>query len=46
MPCGFDSNGLPLGLQIVGKPWDEQTVLRLTHQYQVATEWSKKHPIE
>jgi aspartyl-tRNA(Asn)/glutamyl-tRNA(Gln) amidotransferase subunit A len=45
-PCGFDSNGLPLGLQIVGKPWGEQAVLRLTHQYQAATEWSKKHPIE
>jgi aspartyl-tRNA(Asn)/glutamyl-tRNA(Gln) amidotransferase subunit A len=46
VPCGFDSNGLPLGLQIIGKPWDEQTVLRLTHQYQEATEWRKKHPID
>lgn len=46
VPCGFDSNGLPLGLQIVGKPWDERTVLRLTHQYQEATECGKKHPIE
>lgn len=46
VPCGFDSNGLPLGLQIVGRPWDEKTMLHLTHQYQEATEWAKKHPIE
>jgi aspartyl-tRNA(Asn)/glutamyl-tRNA(Gln) amidotransferase subunit A len=45
VPCGFDSNGLPLGLQIVGKPWDEQTVLHLAHRFQEATEWGKKHPI-
>jgi aspartyl-tRNA(Asn)/glutamyl-tRNA(Gln) amidotransferase subunit A len=45
-PCGFDGNGLPLGLQIVAKAWDDQTVLRLTHQYQTATRWNKRHPIE
>ena len=28
VPCGFDSGGLPVGLQIVGRPWDEETVLR------------------
>src|SRR5713226_5387585 len=44
VPCGFDSNGLPLGLQIVGKPWDEQTVLHLAQRFQEATEWGKKHP--
>ena len=37
VPCGFDVNGLPLGLQIVGKPWDEATVLSLAYQYQKAT---------
>jgi aspartyl-tRNA(Asn)/glutamyl-tRNA(Gln) amidotransferase subunit A len=36
VPCGFDTNGLPLGLQIVGKPWDESAVLRLAYQYQEA----------
>jgi len=45
VPCGFDKRGLPAGLQIVGKPWDEGTVLRLAHQYQVKTQLSNKHPI-
>ena len=44
--CGFDANGLPLGSQIVGKPWGETAVLRLAHQYQAATEYSNKHPTE
>ena len=44
--CGFDNHGLPLGLQIVGKPWDEAAVLRLAHHYQISTEYSKKHPIK
>ncbi len=45
VPCGFDKNGLPLGLQIVGKPWDDATVLRLAYQYQIATNYGKNHPI-
>ena len=44
--CGFDANGLPLGLQIVSKPWGESAVLRLAYQYQEATEYSNKHPNE
>ena len=44
--CGFDKHGLPLGFQIVGKPWDEDAVLRLAHHYQISTEYSKKHPIK
>jgi len=42
--CGFDTHGLPLGLQIVGKPWGESAVLRLAYQYQTATEYSNQHP--
>jgi aspartyl-tRNA(Asn)/glutamyl-tRNA(Gln) amidotransferase subunit A len=42
--CGFDANGLPLGLQIVGKPWDESAVLRLAYEYQVATDRLRKYP--
>jgi aspartyl-tRNA(Asn)/glutamyl-tRNA(Gln) amidotransferase subunit A len=42
VPCGFDSHGLPLGLQIVGKPRDDRSVLRLAHCYQAATGWSKR----
>jgi aspartyl-tRNA(Asn)/glutamyl-tRNA(Gln) amidotransferase subunit A len=44
VPCGFDSNGLPLGLQMVGKPWDEATVLRLAYRYETTTNWKTKHP--
>jgi aspartyl-tRNA(Asn)/glutamyl-tRNA(Gln) amidotransferase subunit A len=42
--CGFDAKNLPLGLQIVGKPWGESAVLRLAYLYQVSTEYSNKHP--
>lgn len=45
VPCGFDKNGLPLGLQIVGKPWNDAAVLRLAYQYQISTDYGKKHPI-
>jgi aspartyl-tRNA(Asn)/glutamyl-tRNA(Gln) amidotransferase subunit A len=45
IPCGFDTHGLPIGLQIVGKPWDDGTVLRLARQYQGTTERSRAQPI-
>lgn len=35
LPCGFDSHGLPLAFQIVGKPWDDGMVLRLAYQYEI-----------
>jgi aspartyl-tRNA(Asn)/glutamyl-tRNA(Gln) amidotransferase subunit A len=44
VPCGFSKEGLPIGLQIVGKPFGEGTMLRLAHQYQQATEWHKRMP--
>ena len=44
VPCGFDANGLPLGLQIVGRPRGDDVVLRLAYLYQRATHWSTKHP--
>ena len=44
VPCGFDANGLPLGLQIVGRPRGDDVVLRLAYLYQRATQWSTKHP--
>jgi len=44
--CGSDRDGLPLGLQIVGKPGDDRTVLRVAHLYQNATTWSRKHPVD
>ena len=44
MPCGFDSTGLPIGLQIFGKPLDEATILRVGYAYEQATDWHKKKP--
>jgi aspartyl-tRNA(Asn)/glutamyl-tRNA(Gln) amidotransferase subunit A len=46
VPCGFDANRLPLGLQIVAKPWDEGAALRLAYEYEAATDYHKKHPYE
>ena len=45
VPCGFDTRDLPIGLQIVGKPWNDAAVLELARQYQAATDAGKKRPI-
>ena len=45
VPCGFDSHGMPIGLQIVGKPGDERTVLNVAHRYERAAKLGSKHPI-
>ncbi|HXG41959.1 MAG TPA: amidase [Dehalococcoidia bacterium] len=44
LPCGFDGSGLPIGLQLVGRWWDEGTVLRVAHAYQRATDWHLRWP--
>ena len=44
LPCGFDSEGLPVGMQIIGKHFDEATILRLGFAYEQATEWHKRKP--
>jgi aspartyl-tRNA(Asn)/glutamyl-tRNA(Gln) amidotransferase subunit A len=41
-PCGFSSQGLPIGLQVAGKPFEEATVLRVAHAYQQLTDWHKR----
>lgn len=41
-PGGFTTNGLPIGLQIVGKPFEESTVLRIAHAYQQLTDWHRR----
>lgn len=43
VPCGF-SNGLPIGLQIIGKPFDEQTIYRVAHAFEQATTFHKERP--
>ncbi len=41
-PCGFTTNGLPVGLQVAGRPFEESTVLRITHAYQQLTDWHRR----
>jgi aspartyl-tRNA(Asn)/glutamyl-tRNA(Gln) amidotransferase subunit A len=44
VPCGFTAAGLPVGLQIAGKPFDEPTVLRMAYAYQQCARWFEKRP--
>ncbi|GHO44454.1 hypothetical protein KSX_26170 [Ktedonospora formicarum] len=41
-PCGFSSEGLPIGLQVAGKPFEEATILRIAHAYQQLTDWHRR----
>jgi len=43
IPAGF-ANGLPIGMQIIGKPFSEETLLKIAYAYQQATEWHKRKP--
>ncbi len=43
VPCGFDADGLPVGLQIAAKPFDEPTMLQVAHAYEQAAGWYKQH---
>lgn len=45
VPCGFNSEGLPIGLQIVGHAWDEDRLLQVAHQFQQATPYHHKQPL-
>ena len=44
VPCGFSPEGLPVGLQIVGRPQDELGVLQLAHAFEQRTAFHKKRP--
>jgi len=44
VPCGFDGKGLPAGLQLIGKPFAEATILKVGHAYQQATDWHTRVP--
>ena len=45
VPCGFDSNGLPIGMQLVGRPFDEALLYRLGHAYQGVTDFHRRVPV-
>ncbi len=42
IPCGFTGEGLPVGLQLVGRWWDEASVLRAAYAYEQATDWHER----
>ncbi len=44
LPCGFDSQGLPIGLQLTGKAWDEELLLKAGMLYQRQTDWHTRRP--
>lgn len=44
LPCGFDGEGLPIGLQLMGPAFGEETVLLAAHAYEQATEWHHRKP--
>ncbi|MEN9403491.1 MAG: Glutamyl-tRNA(Gln) amidotransferase subunit [Verrucomicrobiota bacterium] len=44
VPCGFTTSGLPIGLQIIGRPFDEAGLMAIAHHYEQAHEWSRRHP--
>ncbi len=44
LPCGFDAQGLPVGLQLIGDYFSEARMLNVAHQYQLATDWHQRTP--
>jgi aspartyl-tRNA(Asn)/glutamyl-tRNA(Gln) amidotransferase subunit A len=42
LPCGFSKGGLPIGLQIIGRAFEEETILRAAHAYEQSTQWHLK----
>jgi len=44
VPCGVDASGLPIGLQLIGRPFGEPDLLRVGHAYQQASDWHARRP--
>ena len=45
VPCGFTDGGLPIGLQVIGQPFQEAAMLAIAHCYEQAHAWHTKHPV-
>jgi aspartyl-tRNA(Asn)/glutamyl-tRNA(Gln) amidotransferase subunit A len=45
VPCGFAANGMPIGLQIIGDDFQEETILKVGHAFEQTTEWHKRRPV-
>jgi aspartyl-tRNA(Asn)/glutamyl-tRNA(Gln) amidotransferase subunit A len=44
LPCGFSAAGLPIGLQVIGKPFDEETILRAAYAFEQETDYHRRKP--
>jgi aspartyl-tRNA(Asn)/glutamyl-tRNA(Gln) amidotransferase subunit A len=44
LPCGFSKEGLPIGLQLIGRAFEEETILRAAHAYEQSTQWHRQKP--
>ena len=45
VPCGLSRDGLPIGLQLIGRPFEEETLLRSAYAYEQSTQWRMKKPM-
>ena len=45
VPCGFSSEGLPIGFVLYGRPFEEAMLLRIGHAYEMSTDWVKRSPV-
>jgi len=45
VPCGFSKAGLPIGMQLIGRAFEEETLLRAAHAYEQSTQWHVKKPV-
>jgi len=46
VPCGFSAQQLPIGMQLIGRPFDEAGVLQAAYAYECATPWHRRFPLE
>lgn len=44
LPCGFDKDGMPIGMQMIGRPFEEKTILQSGYAYQTATDYHRQTP--